>query len=750
MDSDSDFSDDENNNKFIKIQNQLKSRKEYISDSSDDDEPAKSSEDINNFDRQYAPMKFNNLKQPKTYNAYASQNKIFNTNQPQYGFNQVEYSNFDPNQATYGVTSDMTHNNMLPQFKSKTYGYDKNYDKKQTEHSIRQIQLMTGSDQNLQFKHKTEVPYLFDPVLNKIDSVTGTPNFSDFRQSRAVPSQYRQGEKPFQPVLVAPGVNLGYNSQGHGGIKGGDNYRALPKDIDQLRTLNNPKISYTLPIIEGQKGTSRSIIGDVNKNKQETFFINSTSTMMPTSAIETAPAMYGQVQLKDQARQETGLNTHLNPAQGKMMNYLINPTNMTPDATKRENMTSITNATGNYGAVPLHNYLNFIPDETKRGLLQNYNSNITGALQGYLYNSINAIPNETLKSLLSEKIRISNATGMQQNINLNYTPTSNTLKELTENNVYLSNLTGNEQLYLFNNINNIPDPTLRNLINAFSQYNGNLTGNNYQGKLTNYDDIPETNLRELIENNNNVGNFKGFQSQGQLNNYTPTETTLKELTENNNNVGNFKGFQSQGQLNNYTPLDTTIKELTETNKAILNIVGNYKQGKIFNTEPTKNTLKELTERSQHLLNITGNAYQTKLSNYDDKAKTTLRQLIESSTQIHNVASTIMNQGKLFNFNDVPDITKRNMHENNTNITGIVGNNQVRSRLDANNANINLQKEISLKGRTPTTCNFNKGYDINLTTFNIKKNNVATDNESNISRNSCVRSNLGIQNELFNV
>ena len=845
MDSDSDFSDDDNIN-FVKMQEKMKSRQEYVSDSeSDDEQPSSKSQRIN-FGNQYEQMKFNNLKNPNTYNTYASQNKMFNTNQPQYGFNQVEYSDFDPNQATYGVSNDMTHNNMMPQFKSKTYGYDKNFEKKQTEHSIRQIQLMTGSDQNLQFKHKTEVPYLFDPIMNKIDSVTGTPNFSDFRQSRAVPSQYRQGEKPFQPVLVAKGVNLGYNSNGHGGITGGDNYRALPRNVDELRTVNNPKISYTLPVIPGQKGTSRSIIGDVSKNKQETFYINSDSTMIPTSAIETAPALYGQVQLKEQSRTETGNNTHLNPAQGKMMNYLINPNNLISKETNRETMGTITNATGNYGAVSLNNYLNLIPDNTKRGILNKYNGNMTGALQGYLFNSINSIPDETLKSLLSEKVRISNQTGPTQNINLNYTPTQNTLKELTENNIYLSGMSGPEQSYLFNHLNNIPDPTLRNLINAFAQNNGNLTGNYQQGKLNNYEDIAETNLRELVENNKRINNiqggynqtqlnnytptditlkeltenntnttgFKGFQEQNKLNNYTPTQTTLKELTENNNYVSGFKGFkeenklnnytptqttlkeltennkhmtgfkgfqeenklnnytptqttlkeltennkhmtgfkgfQEQNKLNNYTPLDTTIKELTETNNAILNIVGNYKQGKIFNTEPTKNTLRELTEKSQHLLNITGNQLHSKMSNYDSVGKTTLRELIESSTQIHNVASTILKQGKLINFKDIPDITKRNMVENNTNIIGMKGNEQSRSRLDANNAVLNVQKEISLKGREPTTCNVSKGYTTNLTKFNFKNDNTFfNDNESNLTRGSANRSNLGIKNELFN-
>ena len=718
MDSDSDISNDENIN-FVKIQENLKSRKNVDSDDSDEDnEKVYPQKQNNGFSSQYSPLAFGSIQTPSSSNMYTSQNKIFTPNQ--YNSNSIEFSNFNPNQASYGVSSDMTHNNMMPFFKSKTYGYDNGFNEKQTEHSIRNVNLMTGSDQNLQFKHKQEVKALFDPVVNKVDSVTGTPNYNDYFQSRFVPSQYRQGEKPFQPIYVAKGLNLGYGSQGHGGIVGGDNYRSLPKNIDQLRTLNNQRITYTLPTIAGQKGHNRGIIGEMNKNGQDRFYYNDENSMMPNSAIENAPTLYGKVNLKEQQRSNE--NNHLNPSTGgKHANYFINPNNLTPKLTARDNE-------------------------------QQNISNISNGVKGYLYDSINAIPNETLRSLLSEKIYISNAKGnYKQGQNLNNTPTETTLKETFENNIYLAPLSGPEQSYLFNHLNAIPDQNLRNLINSSNSNNGNFNGNHTQSKLYNYEDIKGTNLRNIIENNNHSGNFIGNYDGSKLFNYDDIqETNLRNIIENNNHSGNFTGNYDGSKLFNYddTP-QTTMKELIENNKNILNIIGNYSQGKtrILN-DVSRHTLKECMENSQHLLNIVSMQKQSKLFNYDDKTKTTLRELIENTNNITNVASTILNQGKLFNYDDVPDTTLRNLTENNKHIIGTKGNTQ-QGKSHFEKTLLNTQKEILLKKRDPTNSNVSKSYNNSMTEYTFKNDNHFLDNESLTSRNSLVRSNLGIKNELFN-
>ena len=83
-------------------------------------------------------------------------------------------SNFNPkSDGRFGVTSDMTHNNMQPFFKSKTYGYNPEFNNEQTNYAVRKVELFTGSDQNPQFKHKTDVPYLFSPEIQNMLIILG-------------------------------------------------------------------------------------------------------------------------------------------------------------------------------------------------------------------------------------------------------------------------------------------------------------------------------------------------------------------------------------------------------------------------------------------------------------------------------------------------------------------------------------------------------------------------------------------------
>ena len=133
----------------------------------------------NLYSSQYEPMRLDYKGIPRNNNYYKEQDTMFRPNQN--NFREVESSKFSEKQdGRYGVVSDMTHNNMLPFFKSKTYGFNPERKEKMEDRSTRNIELYTGSDQMLQYKHKQEVKALFDPVVNKVDSVTGVPNFSDF------------------------------------------------------------------------------------------------------------------------------------------------------------------------------------------------------------------------------------------------------------------------------------------------------------------------------------------------------------------------------------------------------------------------------------------------------------------------------------------------------------------------------------------------------------------------------------------
>ena len=45
----------------------------------------------------------------------------------------------------------------------------------------------------------------------------------------------------------------------------------LPKSVNELRTLNNPKMEYKGRVVAGLKSGQRGITSKVNKNKPDTY-----------------------------------------------------------------------------------------------------------------------------------------------------------------------------------------------------------------------------------------------------------------------------------------------------------------------------------------------------------------------------------------------------------------------------------------------------------------------------------------------
>jgi hypothetical protein len=89
---------------------------------------------------------------------------------------------------------------------------------------------------------KKEVAPLFAPADN-VQWGFGTPNQSDFIQSRINPSMRMANVKPFAEESVAPGLGLGYTTQGSGGFNSGMMMRDAwtDKNVDELRVDNKPK-----------------------------------------------------------------------------------------------------------------------------------------------------------------------------------------------------------------------------------------------------------------------------------------------------------------------------------------------------------------------------------------------------------------------------------------------------------------------------------------------------------------------------
>lgn len=197
---------------------------------------------------------------------------------------------------------DFTHNNMVPFFGAKIRG--RGADCNQSEFLLDNLSG-TGS----QIIRKKEQAPLFRPEDN-MQWAHGAPNNSDFYQSRMNPSMAMNNVKPWEEERVGPGLGQGYTTEGSGGFNSGMESRNnwLPKNVNELRTLTNPKVTYGLDGHEGPADSyikDRGSLGTVDKNRPDTYFINSPERYLTTTGLEKAQTARGIEELKDQNRIDT-------------------------------------------------------------------------------------------------------------------------------------------------------------------------------------------------------------------------------------------------------------------------------------------------------------------------------------------------------------------------------------------------------------------------------------------------------------
>jgi hypothetical protein len=180
---------------------------------------------------------------------------------------------------------DIKFNNMVPFFGSnvtqRTSGYNGN-------ESILDSYSGSGS----QIIHKKEQAPLFAPQEN-LHYAHGVPNQSDFIQSRMNPSKNMSNTKPWEEIRVGPGLNKGFTNKGSDGFNAGMEAREVwvDKTVDQLRTKTNPKMTFGLGNHEGPANSTiknRGFEGRVEKNRPDTFYVNTPDRWFTTGGQEKA------------------------------------------------------------------------------------------------------------------------------------------------------------------------------------------------------------------------------------------------------------------------------------------------------------------------------------------------------------------------------------------------------------------------------------------------------------------------------
>ena len=209
---------------------------------------------------------------------------------PRKGFNQRIFNeksshlDFEADQSTFrsplsGQVMNMNefkHNNMEPFFGGSV--------RQNTLNNANETVLERHTGASTVYKEKTEMKGMFD-MERDVGNVYGSPNFAteDIR-SRFVPSQKRQNELPTTQIRVGPGLNQGYGWKPSGGLNQ-PNTRdfIMPKDTNELRTLDNPKLSYKGRIVMGVRETQRAVVVPPKKNRVETYYRNSPDRYFKTT-----------------------------------------------------------------------------------------------------------------------------------------------------------------------------------------------------------------------------------------------------------------------------------------------------------------------------------------------------------------------------------------------------------------------------------------------------------------------------------
>jgi len=224
-------------------------------------------------------------------NPNAATDKYFNQNLYEQKVRSGETVGQNP-QSIFSLTGNyldsqqFKHNNMVPFNGGKVRGntYHTN-----TSESVLDNMIGSGS----QVIKKIEQAPLFKPQEN-MSWTYGTPNQSDFYQSRVNPGMKNNNVKPFDTVMVGPGLDKGYSVNGTGGYNSGMEARDkwMPYTVDQLRVSTNPKLEYELINHEGpansyiKNSASVQTLGRVEKQRPDTFFINTQDRWLTTTGAE--------------------------------------------------------------------------------------------------------------------------------------------------------------------------------------------------------------------------------------------------------------------------------------------------------------------------------------------------------------------------------------------------------------------------------------------------------------------------------
>jgi hypothetical protein len=603
-----------------------------------------------------------------------------------------------------GNTEDNTMNNWaLPYFGGKATQSMK------VESFQNKLETFTGASK---FNyHKKEIKPLFVPNKN-ISFTNGTPIYDDNVKNRFVKSNYRNTELPFEQQKVARGVGQNYGSQGTGGFHQFEIQDiAKPKNVDELRSISNPKTTYKQPVLSGKGISGRSANVNVKKHRPDKFYTNSPSRYFKTTGAN----------LKDKAPETFVLKNTGRSISRPIVGSASPNANIKPYKTP------------NFKRSTRNNYIN-------SGLRNLYVSNAwneKGELSDYGKKGIRLGPNE--RDTTQNKTQTLN---LVDSVKAIMAPLLDRLRKTRKENI-IGN--PNPEGYINANVPNKqtlydPNDVARTTVKETTLHESGDQNVTYIKKQTIYDpnDVAKTTIKETTLHEVGDQNITYINKQTIYDPNDIAKTTIKETTIHNEQDTPIKG---PIKITVYDPNDiarTTLKETTlyESGDGNLRPTRPEKSPN-YDIDAPKSTIKETTIDNIHHTNLgysRGDGYGYMTNEFD--APATQKQYTSDVEYGGNVNTNQNNQGGyLSNEYDAPATLKQFTSDNEYTGTANSVNKATQDYGASKNMITTASKENIAKGRSFTqhgSKQFN-GEDY-MNVLNKKQNaTINYQNQSNVSK-----------------
>jgi hypothetical protein len=559
--------------------------------------------------------------------------------------------------------------------------------------------------------HKKEIKPLFVPNKN-VSFINGTPIYNEDSKNRFVKTNFRNTELPFEQQKVGRGVGENYGNKGVGGFHQFEIQDiAKPKNVDELRTLSNPKTTYKQPILTGKGISGRSANVNVKKYRPDKFYTNSPSRYFKTTGAN----------LKGKAKESFILKNTGRSISKQLVGAASPGSNVKPYKTP------------NFKRSTRNNYVN----SGIRNLHVSGAWNEDNQLSDYGKNAIKLGPNE--RDTTQNKTQTLN---LVDSVKAIMAPLLDTLRKTRKENI-IGN--PNAEGYVSVNVPNKqtvydPNDIARTTVKETTLHEtGDQNVTNLK-KQTIYDpnDIAKTTIKETTLHEVGDQNLTHIKKQTIYDPNDIAKTTIKETTIHNTQDSPIKGPM---KLTVYDPNDiarTTVKETTLYESGDGNIRPTRpEKSPNYDIDAPKNTIKETTIDNIHHTNLgysRGDGYGYLTNEFD--APATQKQFTSNIEYGGNVNTSQNNQGGyLSNEYEAPATQKQFLSDNEYTGSANSANKASQDYGAAKNMITNASKEEIAKGRSFTqhgSKTFN-GEDY-MNVLNKKQNaTINYQNQSNVSR-----------------